>query len=166
MVNGIGRGVSSTEEWTGGERRYINEIRQVTRMTLQRLPLPFALSLFLRARLTVTNPRIHQHIIPCPLHLYVLFYRTAILSNRCTPQAQSTKLYVYANISHNKTSNPSLTTHNDPRSNVDPFCRPPAYCLARGTNWRGGGKSVTGNVCVPALGGGDGTVKKKKRSFV
>jgi hypothetical protein len=46
---------------------------------------------------------------------------------------------------------------SEPKSKSLPRCRPPVYCLANGLKGRGGGNPETGNVCVPAFGGGDGT---------
>lgn len=37
--------------------------------------------------------------------------------------------------------------------------RPPPYRLVPGTNGRGWGNSVTGNVCRPELGGGEGILR-------
>jgi len=47
--------------------------------------------------------------------------------------------------------------YNVPRLKSLPYWRPPAYCLTLGLNTRGGGKSETGKVCDPTLGGGEGT---------
>ena len=48
--------------------------------------------------------------------------------------------------------------YNRLRSNSLPFCRPPPYRLALRLKGRGGGKPVTGKVCDPASGGGEGTI--------
>lgn len=48
--------------------------------------------------------------------------------------------------------------HRLPRSKWLPRWLPLLYVLGAPLNSRGGGKSVTGNVCIPAFGGGDGTL--------
>ena len=47
--------------------------------------------------------------------------------------------------------------HRISKSKLLPFWFPLLYNLVVVLNSRGGGKSVTGNVCTPAFGGGDGT---------